>query len=354
MAKAPSASKSRTLRSRAAPENATASVEQTDSETDAEGRLNYAVNLVQQGNYQFFTLTMPSDVLARTCFVVSRDEDPELGFQRKLDEKRAQNIADYIDAGLGTIPTSIVLSAQPAADFTKTGKGKTISFKDDSHAFLILDGQHRVYGFRKSKTYLRVPVVIYSGLTRVDESRLFIDINTNQKPVPPELLLDIRRLADYQGDTETLLGQVFDLFNEQAESPLLGYMSPTAKKSGKLSRVTFNSAIKPLLQYFPNKTSDEIYEPISNYISAYMSAAEKSKLPHNITDASVLKGILLLFPDVAERVQYRHGKNYTTNNFFAVLNPAMKTLTMQTIKKPGSPKDFYDVLRKCLKSAFSI
>ena len=32
-------------------------------------------------------------------------------------------------------------------------------------AFLILDGQHRVYGFSLAKTSLRVPVVIYNNLT---------------------------------------------------------------------------------------------------------------------------------------------------------------------------------------------
>lgn len=322
---------------------------------DDDDRLNYAMSLVIQGKYQFFTLTIPSDVLARTCFVASREDDPELGFQRKLDEKRAQNIAEYIDSGMGTIPTSIVLSAQPEADFQKTGRGKTVSFRDHPHAFLILDGQHRVYGFRKARTKLRVPVVIYSGLTRVDESRLFIDINTNQKPVPPELLLDIRRLAEYQGDVETLSGQVFDLFNEQDDSPLLGMMSATAKKSGKISRVTFNASLKPLLTFFPDKPAEDIYVPIANYIRAYIAATEKNKLPNAITEPIVLRGILMLFPDVAERVQYKHGKSYTTNNFFEILFPAFKSLTAQSIKKPGkSAAVFYDVLRKCLKSNFSI
>jgi DGQHR domain-containing protein len=76
-------------------------------------RLRYSVSLVRQGKHSFYTLTMPSDVLARTCVVSTRREDPIKGFQRTLDEKRAGEIAQYIDSGLGTIPNSIVLSAQP-------------------------------------------------------------------------------------------------------------------------------------------------------------------------------------------------------------------------------------------------
>jgi hypothetical protein len=67
----------------------------------------YSVSLVTQGNHRFYTLTMPSEVLANTCYVTTRDEDPKKGFQRVLDSNRAQQIADYIDMGFGTIPTSI-------------------------------------------------------------------------------------------------------------------------------------------------------------------------------------------------------------------------------------------------------
>lgn len=100
----------------------------------------YSVSLVTQGRHRFYTLTMPSEVLANTCFVTTRDEDPKKGFQRVLDVKRAQQIADYIDVGFGTIPNSIVLSAQASADLKVIGRGKTLEFKDHPKAFLILDG----------------------------------------------------------------------------------------------------------------------------------------------------------------------------------------------------------------------
>jgi DGQHR domain-containing protein len=164
--------------------------------------LSFSVSLVTQGQHKFYTLTMPSDVLAETCFVSTRAEDADGGFQRRLDSARAQEIADYIDSGFGTIPGSIILSAQPEAKLSYDNRKKTIKFLNTRRAFLIIDGQHRVYGFSKAKTALRVPVVIYEGLGRTEESRLFIDINTKQRSVPNELLLDIKKLADYEDETE--------------------------------------------------------------------------------------------------------------------------------------------------------
>ena len=182
-------------------------------------RLSFSASLVTQGNHRFYTLTIPSDVLARTCFVSTRDEDPKEGFQRLLDRKRALEIAAYIDHGLGTIPTSIILSAQEHAALEYVRKSKTIEFFDFEHAFLVLDGQHRVYGFAEAKASLRVPVVIYSGLSRTEESRLFIDINTKQRPVPNELLLDIKSLAEYENDEEERMRGLFDTFNTDVGGP---------------------------------------------------------------------------------------------------------------------------------------
>ena len=210
-------------------------------------RLRFSVSLVRQGERQFYTLTMPSEVLARTCKVSTRKEDPKQGFQRELDKKRATEIAHYIDEGMGTIPNSIVLSAQPDADLKVIGRSKTIEFNDEPGAFLILDGQHRVFGFALAKKSLRVPVVIYNGLTRQEESRLFIDINTKQRPVPPALLLDIKRLADVESESEITLRDIFDLFDSTQGSALAGKLAPFESVHNRISRVTFNSSVKPLL-----------------------------------------------------------------------------------------------------------
>jgi DGQHR domain-containing protein len=317
--------------------------------------LRYSVSLVTQGRHRFYTLTVPSDVLAETCFVSNRYDDPDQGFQRLLDKKRAEEIAAYIDTGLGTIPSSIVLSAQPDADLRVIGKGKTIEFRNTRKAFLILDGQHRVYGFSLAKTSLRVPVVVYNGLSRKDESRLFIDINTKQRPVPNELLLDIKKLAEYESDVERLLGEVFDLFKGRTDSPLLGLVIPAERKKGLISRVTFNAALKPLIPSFGASESSEIYEALSAYVSAFIKGADRHKAKGAITKPPVFRAAMLLFTEVAQRVKDRFGKPYTVDNFYEVLRPMFARISASSLQKPGnSHKELHAALSKALKTSFTL
>lgn len=317
--------------------------------------IRFSVSLVKQGRHKFYTLTMPSDILAETCFVSTRDEDPSEGFQRVLDTKRAREIAEYIDEGLGTIPNSIVLSAQPDAELKIIGGGKTIQFKKLRRAFLILDGQHRVYGFSMAKTALRIPVVIYNGLSRRDESRLFIDINTKQRPVPNELLLDIKRLAEYESTTEGLLRDIYDFFNDEPGSPLLGLLSPSTRTPGKISRVTFNTATKPLVSVFIGKSAFELYEITANYLHSFIALAKKVLPEEVIVKPIVFRAVMLLFKDIAQRVQDKYGKSYTIENFSDVLTPAFDALTPNLLKRPGnSPKPLYEEFQKLMRRDFTL
>ncbi|GBF58594.1 hypothetical protein PbB2_02280 [Candidatus Phycosocius bacilliformis] len=312
--------------------------------------LSYTASLITQGKHRFYSLTIPSDVLARTCFVIDRDEDPVEGFQRLLDKSRAQQIADYIDAGLGTIPTSVVLSAQEISSFTYDSKKRTVRFRDNLKSFLVLDGQHRIYGFHLATSELRVPVVVYNELTRIEESRLFIDINTKQKPVPNELLLDIRKLAEYRNDIETKIGDIFDLFDTDTQSPLLGYMSASKRRKALISRVTFNAAMKPILNIFGDATSSEVYVVLSAYIRAFISASLENDMKIEMTQPVVFRSVMAVFPDIAQRVSDRHGKNYSADNFLDVIGPMMHKIKPSSIKNIGNSvsvysKIFTDALR---------
>lgn len=309
--------KAASLPGRSSRQATTIQLKKVKAKRDA-GRLAYAVSLVTQGDNRFYTLTMFSSVLKRTCFVTRRVEDPIEGFQRTLDKKRAQDIAAYIDAG-GSIANSIVLSAQPEAGLKVIGKGKTLEFNDTGRAFLILDGQHRVYGFALSNKELRVPVVIYNGLTRVEEAQLFIDINTNQKPVPNALLLDIRKLAESQDEDEAFLSSLFDQFNENVNSPLIGLLSPAEQVTGKISRVTFNAAIKSAVRMFEDFTVDETYRILRPYLKVWYDGLAETTVSEAMTKSVVFRSILGLFPVVVQRVQDRHGIRYTEETFSDVL-----------------------------------
>jgi DGQHR domain-containing protein len=314
----------------------------------------FSVSLVTQGKHRFYTLTMPSEVLAATCTVDTRAENPVEGFQRKLDSRRAEEIARYIDEGMGTIPTSIVLSAQEQAELKYDRTKRSITFKVTPRSFLILDGQHRVFGFSKASTKLRVPVVIYNSLSRADECRLFIDINTKQRPVPNELLLDIKRLAETETDDEALLRAVFDKFTEDPSSPLAGLMSPSTRGKGKISRVTFNTAIRSVWSTFAASDPQEAYDILAAYLEAWRQRLKALSCADQIVNPTLFKTLILLFPDVAQRVADRHGKDFSVQRFAEALEP-FKMLPPKYFRNPGqSHLALYETFQKRLRQQFTI
>lgn len=296
----------------------------------------YAVSLVTQGRWRFYTLTIPSDVLAKCCYVSARIEDPREGFQRRLDKKRAEAIAFYIDKDLGTIPNSVILSAQPDAQLVVTGRGKTIQFSQVPKAFLVLDGQHRVYGYTLAKTSLRVPVVIYNGLTKAQEVRLFTDINTKQRPVPNELLLDIQHMAGDEPEENALLRSVFDKLNSDRKGPMFQLLSPSERTKGKISRVTFNASVKPLLNRFRDVDEERVSELIGNYLAAVRQQLSMRNIDPSMTNPTVFRALFELFPRAAQRVSDLYPDNYSLQNFYAVLEPVFSRLPSRTLTAPGN------------------
>lgn len=307
----------------------------------------YSCSLVTQGTAKFYSLTLPSEVLATTCFVSTRDDDPIDGFQRILSRERAQEIADYIDNGIGSIPTAIILSAQKESNFTYLSKNKTIEFESIPKAFLILDGQHRVYGFTLASTSVRIPVIIYNNLTRKEETRLFIDINTKQRPVPTELLLDIKSLAEYENDIEALCRNVFNCFYTNEDSVLLGLLAPTARTNGKISRVTFNAAIKPIYNTFGDREADEIYVLLNSYLKA-ISIGLKKRGIKSIVKPVLFRAIMQLFPHIARLLNGA----YSVENFNRALMPVFEYIVISKINKANSIKVINDHFIECLNKGF--
>lgn len=314
---------------------------------------SYTYSLVTQGDVKFYSLTIPSEVLAATCFVTNRFEDKIEGFQRRLDEKRAQEIADYIDSGIGSIPNAIILSAQPEAEFTLKKGGRALSFKADPKAFLVLDGQHRVWGFALSKKTLRVPVIVYQGLSRKEETRLFIDINTKQKPVPSELLLDIKQLAETETSDEQVFRTLFNYFSEHENSALRGLLSASERKNGKISRTTFNQAFKNVNTILGNQSELNIFYIFNNYLHAIKSIL-KDEDNSLITTPSVFKALISFFSDVAPRVKFKYEGDYSTENFISVLAPLSSINQSQITKHKRTYTKIVDILNQSLSKNFSL
>lgn len=259
--------------------------------------LSYPALLLTQNRHRFYFATIPIEDLFPWCFVARREGDPLAGFQRALSEPRAEDIARYLQSGNGSIPTNIVLSAQPDSDFEFRSRDKLVSFKRIPNAFLVLDGQHRLWGYEKCSVKHRVPVAIYQGLTRAEETRLFIDINTNQRGVPAALLLDIKKMAEIESERDGILRQLFDRLSKDPSSSLIGKLSPAKSMPNKISRVTFNKAVGVALNsgMILNADPEARYLLIKNYTNAFDAELTDKTI---LTRSAFFEGIFDLFDEV--------------------------------------------------------
>jgi DGQHR domain-containing protein len=146
-----------------------------------------------------------------------RLRDPELGFQRIVKERRARDIAlAVLDQGR-SFPNAIVL-ATDVPKFPSTDGGLNLP---PNAKFLVVDGQHRLWAQKFSKFSAKYACIIHTGLTEVDMARLFIEINNNQKRVPPSLRWDLVRLIQPDDDPFSVAASeiVYELATDEA-SPL--------------------------------------------------------------------------------------------------------------------------------------
>lgn len=288
--------------------------------------VSYPCLTLTQNNHRFYLTSIPVEDLFSHCFVSSRSEDNLEGFQRQLSKSRAEDIANYLNQGTGSIPTSIVLSGQEEAKLSYNSRSKTISFERAEKAFLVLDGQHRLWGyaicFHKFSKNHRVPLSIYENLTRAEETRLFIDINTKQVGVPAALLLDIKQLAQIESERDSILRDLFDGLRKMPKLTFSAQLSPSKSVTGKVSRVTFNKSVgqaldSSVLQGLDNKKRLTL---VANYIEAFERALDDPKL---LTRSAFLEAIFDVF-EQAVRQSLLTYKNAKPESIEKVIRPIAK------------------------------
>lgn len=274
-----------------------------------------------QNGREFYVTCLSSFLLKDICYLSRREEDKELGFQRSLDTKRAKDIAKYLDSDNGCLPTNLVLSAQKDTKISYNENTKELCFEKKTNGFMVLDGQHRLYGLWMSDKDYSIPVVIITGLNIKDEVNLFIDINTNQKGVNANLLLDIKGLAGKESSLEERQTQLFNLLNKN--SPLANKLLANTSKVGYISKKVFNESTKEFLEngFFADKEINYVYQGFNNYLNAIElvfsnSENEKAKL----TTANIFEALCMIFNDCIDK-SLQLFNNLKVENLQSVLQP---------------------------------
>lgn len=177
---------------------------------------------VQQPIGEFWAAAIPASVLLKATMPDPlriaidpnfRPNDNEwrsalkmLGNQRPIEDKRIQEIANYIDTVEATFPNSIIISSSSESSLKDENResawrvegppgSEQLIIPAAPHKASIVDGQHRLYSFLKSRAAGRqdfaLLCAIFFDMPHSVQAMVFATINTNQKPVRRGLALNL-------------------------------------------------------------------------------------------------------------------------------------------------------------------
>jgi DGQHR domain-containing protein len=306
-----------------------------------------AIAVNQSPDKSFWISSIPASILFETSKVSRADEDPKKGYQRLLDDKRAKRIAKYFDEG-GIIPGSIILSAQPESQFEFDARSQRVSFRPRKGAFVVIDGQHRLYGAGKAHRDIALPVAVFSGLSLEEEVQYFLDVNGEQKGVPRTLRLEIIKFLTPEEHPDKIRVNLFHELNTRPDSPLCNRMSPTRSVVGKISHVSFNTSVRPVLDLPAIKRMS--FEQKAQILINFLSAVESLLIEvrgdsKKLSNAAFFQSVFDAFPFIIQLVIEKHG-NYKIESFSDIIEP-MKEIDLDAYS--GTNKESISSLSNIIK-----
>jgi DNA sulfur modification protein DndB len=159
----------------------------------------------RMGGQVFYNFLISPHDLLKVAYISHKaktSNDDLATYQRMVKPARLKAIGRYIDEG-GKFPTNIVINLKSAnplrfdigQNFGDTATG-TLHLPGLYGSALVIDGQHRLYGYahaeRSEETDRSVlSVLAYENLPLNQEVKLFVDINTEQVKVQRNLVNEI-------------------------------------------------------------------------------------------------------------------------------------------------------------------
>jgi DNA sulfur modification protein DndB len=170
------------------------------------------------GEYVIYSFWVNPKQLLKYSYVARRERKEEHFYQRFIDKQRIEKMGEeYIDSGK-FYPNSIIIAISEdiieRCKFTEISEWKSeveerwpenlsfgiLELPTTYRSCWIIDGQHRLYSFAKSKRYHLISVIAFEKIPKIKQADIFVDVNLNQKVVPPDLLWDL--IGDLSPDEE--------------------------------------------------------------------------------------------------------------------------------------------------------
>jgi DGQHR domain-containing protein len=306
-----------------------------------------------------------SDVV-KISYVARRGIDEEKGaVQRFLNTSRIKSIKDFILSG-STFPNGIILNWVSEHDTFSFSGGK-LNLPLVERATQIIDGQHRVEGIKAalkeepSKGEIEIPVLLFKNLSTEDCAKIFLSINTEQRPVPKSLVYDLYAVAfknrDYALERAKDLAQAL---NDDSDSPYHDWIKfpGSGKQKGGIQLSSVITALKKLVkkedgdfEKFDISALDYQYAVLKNYFTVIQQSYGTSweKLTNPFIFASGFNAAIEVLSNKLLAKCYGE-KDIREDLFRRLLKIDSNNLIQQSAVKGQSGETAKETIRKRLES----
>lgn len=177
------------------------------------------------------------DVLHISYVAVRGKDDEEGAVQRLLNKKRIQAIKTFVLEGNMFFNTFILNWTNTEVKPEFTDGSMTVPIVPS--AAQIIDGQHRLAGLQEAIKEndkigeQEILVTFCIELTTKEAARIFVNINSEQKPVPKSLIYDLfGEIEDNQNHAINRANDITEELNDNTESAYYGAIKFPGKPRG--------------------------------------------------------------------------------------------------------------------------
>ncbi|PKI12944.1 DGQHR domain-containing protein [Colwellia sp. 12G3] len=216
----------------------------------------YTVLHANLGDIPSYTFTMKVQDILSIYYVAVRGVDFTPGaVQRVLSASRISKIKDYILEG-NTFFNSFILNWTDE-NFLPVISNENIDIELITSSAQVIDGQHRLAGFEEAVKEdptindRDIIVTLCLNLSTKQAAEIFLNINTEQKPVPKSLMFDLfGEVIDDESHSVNRATDIARELNDNMNSPLYKcFKFPGSPRGvGQIELSTFVSAMKEPLK----------------------------------------------------------------------------------------------------------
>jgi len=194
----------------------------------------------------------PSDLLAMSIVDRRRIEEDEevLGIQRELKKDKVIQIQNYLTSIDATFPNSIIVNT--TQNFVVNENETELELTIEDNTFTIIDGQHRVEGFRESNLdNFELLIAIFKDLENDQQANIFSTINSQQTKVDPSLNLNLELNSKVYTPKKMMI-EIAQSLNYDKESPWYNNIKMLGANTNGI--ISLSAFVKPLLEItYPEK-----------------------------------------------------------------------------------------------------